>query len=133
MSRSGYREGEAPWEAALYSGAVRSAIRGKRGQMALRSMRSALEAMPNKVLITGELVEKTGEYCVLGALGASRGIDMARVDPYNYEKLSAIFDMAPAMLREIVYENDEGGWLGETPEKRWERMRNWVSSNLADP
>ena len=38
------------------------------------------------------------------------------------------FGIAPALAREIVWENDEAGWYDETPESRWKRMRAWVAS-----
>jgi len=34
------------------------------------------------------------------------------------------------MAREIVYVNDEGGDLNETPEQRFERIRKWVISKI---
>jgi hypothetical protein len=59
MSRSGYTEEcEDNWQTIRWRGAVKSAIRGKRGQAFLREMLAALDAMPEKRLIAGDLVFK---------------------------------------------------------------------------
>ena len=34
------------------------------------------------------------------------------------------------MAAEIVFMNDEGSYLAETPEQRWTRMRKWVGEQL---
>ncbi|UNY90628.1 MULTISPECIES: hypothetical protein [unclassified Pseudomonas] len=101
-------------------------------------LRDALDAMPDKRLIAEEL-EADGQYCALGALGAKRGINMKCIDPYCRESVAAAFEIAPALAAEIVFENDEypggfwgasGKWQRETPEHRWQRMRNWVEANI---
>ena len=57
MSRSGYVDDMCDeWALIRYRGAVKSAIRGKRGQAFLREMLAALDAMPEKRLISGALV-----------------------------------------------------------------------------
>lgn len=57
MSRSGYVDDMCDqWALIRYRGAVSSAIRGKRGQAFLREMLAALDAMPEKRLISGVLV-----------------------------------------------------------------------------
>ena len=62
MSRSGYSEDCDGRELIMWRGAVAAAIRGKRGQRALRELVVALDAMPAKRLITDAL-EIDGEYC----------------------------------------------------------------------
>lgn len=130
MSRSGYSDECNGWDLIRWRGAVNSALRGKRGQEALREILTALDAMPNKALAADSLVTVDGQYCTLGALGAMRGISLENIDPYDLDKVSEVFGMAPAMTREIVYENDEGSNYQETPEKRWLRMRAWVTANI---
>ena len=134
MSRSGYTDdwdyGEAQWMMIRWRGAVKSAIRGKRGQSTLKEILAAMDALPVKRLIKNDLQSKTGEFCTLGVLGNARGIDMASLDPDNREGVAAVFDTAPALAAEIFYENDECCWLDETPERRFERMRRWVASNI---
>jgi hypothetical protein len=131
MSRSGYSDdGEG---LNLWRGAVLSAIRGKRGQAFLREMLAALDALPEKRLIQGELMiypraESGLDVCSLGAIGLRRGIYMARFDPNDYETVARVLDIPEALAREIMYENDEGSyWSREVPEARFTRMRVWVA------
>jgi len=127
MSRSGYCEDLDHWEMIKWRGQVASAIRGKRGQACLREMLAALDAMPVKELIAGEL-EQDGEVCALGALGKARGVDMTTLDPEDPDGVAVVFGIAPQLAREIVYENDEHP--DRTPADRWKRMRKWIVSRL---
>lgn len=111
MSRSGYTDDygdEDPLAMGRWRAAVRSALNGKRGQAALRETLAALDAMPQKALIGESLVTPTGEFCTLGVLGAARGLDLSHVDPEDWDAVAAMLGIAPAMVREIVWENDEG-------------------------
>ncbi|RQZ17269.1 hypothetical protein DIE15_12415 [Burkholderia sp. Bp9031] len=162
MSRSGYTDEDEDGTLGLWRGAVHRAISGKRGQAALRELAAALDAMPVKSLAAESLVNEDGQFCTLGALGHARGLDMGPIDPDDWDAVAVAFNIAPAMVREIVYENDEGlypfepitfvlcgpvrPWYPEwgqhvfrkyerIPEdrlgaKRWQRMRDWVQSNL---
>lgn len=160
MSRSGYSDDCDDGLLGLWRGAVASATRGKRGQQALKEILQALDAMPVKELISDSLATSEGEYCTLGALGASRGLDMSEIDPDDWGQVSSIFNIAPALAREIVYENDEalsefyfkdveicGPMRPNWPEygsnrvsvrtpaedigfKRWQHMRNWANSQI---
>lgn len=105
MSRSGYTDDCE--NLGLWRGAVERAIRGKRGQQALKEIAAAMDAMPNKVLAADSLVTADGEFCTLGVLGAARGVDMAPLDPDDSEEVAKAFNLAPAMVKEIVFENDE--------------------------
>lgn len=131
MSRSGYSEdiwdeGNAGW---LYRGAVKSALKGRRGQAFLREMIAALDALPVKELVAWEL-EQDGAVCAIGAVGHMRGVDMSKLDPEDIDTVSGTFGIANAMAREIVYENDEGHWGSETPGARFDRMRRWIESEI---
>ena len=131
MSRSGYAtEIDDNWAHIRYRGHVASAIRGKRGQRLLRDLKEALEAMPEKRLVSKVLENDTGEVCALGAVGKLRAMDMSELDPENREEVGKAFDIAWQLAAEIVYENDEVGWYEETPEDRWKRMYRWVCNNL---
>jgi hypothetical protein len=141
MSRSGYSDCLDDWELAMWRGAVTSAIRGKRGQALLRDLRDALDSMPGKRLIAEELVTPEGDVCALGRLAEVRGLDVSEVDPEDPWQVASIFNIARALAAEIEYKNDECGndwkWTGdghkyspETPEKRWQRMRKWVDSQI---
>jgi hypothetical protein len=105
MSRSGYTDDCD--NLGLWRGAVERSIRGKRGQAALRELAAAMDAMPNKSLAAESLVTADGEFCTLGVLGQIRGVDMNPLDPEDWDSVAAAFNLAPAMVREIVYENDE--------------------------
>jgi hypothetical protein len=129
MSRAGYSDSLDRWDLIKWRGQVASAIRGKRGQTLLRALRDSLDAMPEKALITGDLINVDGEVCVLGCLAKSRGMNVDEIDPDDPESVARAFDIAPQLAREIVYENDECGW-NETPENRWKRMRAWVEKQI---
>lgn len=140
MSRSGYCDSygdDNPWDLIRYRGAVESAFRGRRGQAFLREMLAALDALPEKRLITEELAERAREtdpvqVCAIGSVGLYRGIDMSPLDPYDASSIAGVFGIAESMAREIVYMNDEGSWKSETPEQRFERMRAWIIGKIKD-
>ena len=154
MSRAGYSDYDDDFtdlELGRWRGAVRSAMRGKRGQAFLREALEALDAMPDKRLIAGELVIDgiqslivgadelcdmkgaalpMGSCCLLGAVARYRKIDVSDLCPDDIKAVAPRFNLAEAMTRELVYENDEGGDHKETPEQRWIRMRSWVASEI---
>lgn len=140
MSRSGYVDNLDTLDLGRWRGQVASAMRGRRGQELLRDLLAALDAMPSKRLIAHELIAD-GEVCALGAVGVRRGIDMTNIDPDEPCDVAAAFNVAEQLAREIVYINDEAGsgqlidgkWQPETPERRWERVREWVAKKLAGP
>lgn len=143
MSRSGYCDDvEDNWRHICWRGAVTSAIKGKRGQAFLMELAAAMDAMPVKRLVTEEL-QADGEFCTLGVVGAARNLDMSVIDPDDAEVVAEKFGLAEAMVREIVYENDEyfgsykwvdgeRKYVSETPEERWTRMRKWVDSQIKE-
>ncbi len=133
MSRSGYYEdGDDQWATICWRGAVASALRGKRGQAFLREMLAAMDALPEKKLIVGDLVDKDGCACALGTVAIARGLDVSEVDPEDYAAVAPLFGIADAMAREVMYENDECGPGHETPEHRFERVRRWIIHGLID-
>lgn len=133
MSRSGYYEFDddnSNWDSIRWSGAVKSAIRGKRGQDFLKALLEALDAMPVKELIAGEL-EKDGQVCALGALGKARGLDMSGLDPEDAGPVADTFGISKALAREIVFVNDDDfGFQSMESSKRFEAMRKWVVENI---
>lgn len=134
MSRSGYHDDIDEWALIRWRGAVKAAIRGKRGQAFLREMLAALDAMPDKRLIRSELKNEDGEVCAMGAVCAARKIDVEAVDPDCPEEVAQVMGLSEAMVREIASQNDDGFWgawtKAETPEHRWERMRAWVVNQI---
>jgi hypothetical protein len=133
MSRSGYVDDWDcdDWQAALCRGSVVRAFKGKRGQAFLKEMLATLDAMPEKRLIANDLETEDGAVCAIGSVGKARGVDMKPLDPEDAEGVAAVFGIAPSMVREIVYMNDEGGWQhDETPEARFDRVRKWIASEI---
>jgi len=145
MSRSGYTDDfgcDAEWQLIMYRGAVKSAMRGARGQAFLKELLAALDAMPEKRLIAKSFEVEDGAVCALGAVGAKRGLDMTKhntadEDGYDQgdgaESAAGELGIATAMAREIIWINDEGGpsYHGkETPEERWARVRAWVAKKI---
>jgi len=132
MSRSGYIEDIDidHWALIKWRGQVAAAIRGKRGQRLLLDLISALDSLPEKVLIAEELINADGDYCALGAVGKLRGVKMDRLDPEDAETVADAFDIAEQLAREIVYINDEHGSYDETPQERWQRVRTWAMANI---
>lgn len=144
MSRSGYTEDYDCNDRSihLYRGRVASALRGKRGQTFLKDLLVQLDAMPEKRLALSQL-EINGSVCALGVMTRARGIDASLGDRFKFsededsdqdewviDNLVAALDIAEPMVREIMFENDEGTWKHETPEDRWHRMRRWVERHI---
>ena len=133
MSRSGYSDDcDDEGRLHLWRGAVDRAIAGKRGQAFLREMAAAMDAMPEKVLITDTIVDGDGDACAIGTVALARGLDVSTIDPEDPDQVAARFGIARALACEIAYLNDEGDYsYSETPAKRWTRMRKWVDEQLA--
>lgn len=133
MSRSDYYDdGDDQWGLIRWRGAVTSAINGVRGQDFLKEMVDALDALPERRLISENLV-RTGDenlqVCAIGAVGIARRMDMSKLDPDEYDQVAERFGIASALAREIVWMNDE--WYNRvTPERRWLMMRRWAVSQI---
>lgn len=130
MSRSNYSGELDDRDLAMWRGAVKSAIRGKRGQLLLLDLLTALDAMPEKILIADALVNDEGDHCVLGVLGQKRGVALRDLDPEAPEDVAKAFGIANALACEIAYVNDEAGNYDETPQQRWIRVRAWVARHI---
>lgn len=140
MSRSGYCDDEYDWNTIRWRGAVASAIRGKRGQSFLLEMWKAMQNLPVKALIKGELEDTLDQsvshwglvevpaVCAIGAVGKARGVDMSNIDPDDHEAVAAAFGIPHSLACEIMYMNDE--WRREDPEARFARMKKWIEENL---
>ena len=131
MSRSGYLEYDDDLQLGRWRGQVASAIRGRRGQALLAELAAAMDAMPEKELITGQLIDQDGSCCTLGVVCRARGIDVEQVDQYCPEEVGALVGVAEQLAAEIAFLNDEAGCSDETPEQRWTRMRRWVGRHLS--
>lgn len=143
MSRSGYNDDcDDYWALIRWRGAVTSAIRGRRGQSFLREMATALDAMPEKKLIAHELEDPLGgEFCALGVVGHRRGLDMLSetgLDPEDTLAVAEAFGIAEALVKEIVYVNDEDYCTRSADREkqvkgRWHYVREWVELNIRRP
>jgi hypothetical protein len=91
-------------------------------------MLAALDALPERELVSDELVTDEGAVCAIGAVGRARGVDMTGIGPHTPYDVGDRFGIAEALASEIVYMNDERGPSNETPGLRWDRMRRWVAS-----
>lgn len=134
MSRSGYSDDygdDDPLALGRYRAQVMSAIRGKRGQALLRELLAALDAMPDKRLVAGEL-EADGQFCALGVVGQARGLNLATIDTYDVESLGPKFNIAEQLAREIMWVNDdhvsEHKWV---PVEIFGPLRRWDSRNTS--
>ena len=131
MGRSGYIDDcDDNWTFIQWRGAVKAAIRGKRGQAFLLEMWKAMQAPPEPKLIANDL-EAEGAVCAIGSVGKARGIDMSSIDPEDHEAVAAAFGIPHSLACEIMYLNDEAGWpRQELPEVRFERMKKWIEEHL---
>jgi hypothetical protein len=94
MSRHGYSNDCE--NVAMWRGVIASASRGKRGQVFFRALVAALDAMPEKRLVEGELQTEDGEVCALGCLGRALGRALREVDAEDWDKLGELFDISAA-------------------------------------
>lgn len=113
----------------MWRGIIASAARGKRGQAFFRALVEALDAMPEKRLVAGELEGNQGAVCALGCLGKARGVDLASVDTEDWSKLGELFDIAPQLAQEVMYVNDVD-WRRPSPEDRWKGVRDWAARQI---
>jgi hypothetical protein len=113
MSRSGYTDDcEDQWATIRWRGAVKQAIKGKRGQAFLRETLAALDAMPERSLVT-QAFEADGEFCTLGVVCKARGVAMPEVDPDEgyqddcSDEIAHALGISQALAAEIMWLNDE--------------------------
>ena len=131
MSRHGYVEDDRcdEYPLALWRGAVTSAINGRRGQAFLRELVAALDALPDKILIA-EALAADGAFCAIGSVGAARGMDMSQIDPEYPEAIAEAFGIAPALVQEIEWVNDE--YYAADQAGRWKLVRDWAVRNTRE-
>jgi hypothetical protein len=135
VSRHGYTDDyDGEDNGAMWRGMIASATRGKRGQAFFRALLAALDAMPAKRLVDGEL-EKDGDYCALGVLAKAKGAVLAGLDTTDWDSLGSLFDIAPQLAQEVMCINDESvDWTQHStecaPEERWRIVRGWVARQI---
>lgn len=139
MSRSGYGDSFHDNTIYLYRANVDRAMKGGRGQKFLRELADAMDAMPEKVLISGELIRDDGAVCAIGVICKAKSIDVSKIDIYESREVGNLVGIASCLAAEIEYINDDDfqdEWNSlkgrETPEHRWERVRAWVSEQIGE-
>lgn len=130
MSRSGYTD-DCEY-LGLWRGAVDRAIKGKRGQQFLKELVQALDEMPEKTLIHGELIDEHGDVCAIGAVCKKRNLDVSNVDIDDPRQVGKLVGISKALAAEIEYINDDDydSNYFESPERRYQRVRGWVESKI---
>lgn len=113
----------------LWPSVIQRGIQGKRGQAFLTELVDALDALPTKELITGDLVLE-GNCCALGAVALSRGTDVSWVDPLDHRGVAKALGTLYTVANEVAYQNDEMGHVDETPAQRWVRVRKWAVEQI---
>lgn len=149
-NRSNYSDyPEQNWQWICWRGAVKKAIKGKRGQAFLKELLTTLDNMPKKELIGEELVTKEGDVCAIGSVMVARGIvDASKINVRDYNAIAKVLDISEALVREIEYVNDEavddsclfyeqdGKWLrrewSDFSLERWRTVRNWVEQQITE-
>ena len=129
MSRSGYSDDCENLQ--LYRANVDRTIAGKRGQAFLREMAAALDAMPVRQLIAGEVVRDSDHVCAIGSVALARKVDVSKLDIYDGESVGQAFGITRLLANEIAFVNDDDfGYGHEVPSARWVRVRRWVDAQL---
>ncbi len=126
MSRHGYSD-ECE-NVAMWRGVIASATRGKRGQAFFRALVAALDAMPVRELVEGDLQTDEGAVCALGCLGKAKGVDLDKVDTEDWHQLGDVFNIAPQLAQEVMYVNDES--FATSTETRWKQVRDWAARQI---
>lgn len=130
MSRSGYIDDtDDIGRLNLYRAAVERSMKGSRGQKFLKDLAAEMDSMPEKILISDDLIDEEGNCCAIGVVCKARGIDVSGVDVGDPESVGSLVDISRSMAAEIEFENDcDFSYSDESPEDRWVRMRKWVDS-----
>lgn len=139
MTRLYYDDEPSPQEEGLIAGALRSAIRGKRGQRFLRDLIAALDALPSKELSAGALEdEQTGCCCAFGAVRRWRGAAAVPLwfDPMEEDlspsHLAEPFNVSETLAWAVVAANESCFSGNAEPERRrrWEEVKRWALRHL---
>jgi hypothetical protein len=140
MSRSGFHEMEDLDQDSILAsgrtqGRIASATRGARGQKFLQLALAALDGMEDKRLAGGTFgVGDGGCMCLMssiaietGRMSAFSGLAMDDGEGVCHS-LASTFDLAPVMVQDLVWNNDENAPLD--PAKRWQYMRNQIANSI---
>jgi len=123
---------------------LRRCLKGKKSLKFLEELEQCLLKLESKRLIGGNL-ERDGDYCALGSVFHSRGLDThpglnvesPDLDQIRSEKIryrdwvAAELGIKPMLASEIMYQNEEGFSVDEDPGHRYKRMLSWVQCKIA--
>lgn len=130
------------WMEGQAAGAMRSAIRGRRGQRLLRDLIAGLDALPVPELAAGSLEDpETGCVCALGAVRLQRGADAVplRFDPTDpdirWHDLAEPFDISQTLAHAVICQNEAYDRRNDeqSRRRRWLTVRGWAVRNLVSP
>jgi hypothetical protein len=124
------------------AGALRSAIRGRRGQQLLRDLVAGLDALPEPELAAGSLEDpESGCVCALGAVRLQRGphavpLSHDLTDPdVDWRDLAEPFNISEALAHAVIAANEFRDKRNDeqSRRRRWQSVRNWAVSKLITP
>ena len=134
MNRSGYvqqteanRKDYKEWRGRIKTLLCYSSVQALLGKLA-----QALDDMPVKELIAGELISGSGQVCAIGALCQSQGITHTQVKDIKLDdvhEIAALIQAPYEIVAEIEAINDEKFARDPSPAYRWRRVRDWVEKN----
>jgi hypothetical protein len=128
-----------PWMEGQAAGALRSAIRGRRGQQLLRDLIAGLDALPVPELAAGSLEDpETGCVCALGAVRLHRGADTVPLwfdpaDPdVDWRNLAKPFDISETLAHAVISANEYVDSNNDeySRRNRWKSVRAWAVNHL---
>jgi hypothetical protein len=131
-----------PWMEGQAAGALRSAIRGRRGQQLLRDLIAGLDVLPVRELAAGSLEDpETGCVCALGAVRLQRGLRAVPLsfdptDPdIDWRELASPFNISETLANAVVSQNEYCDKCNDEPSRRrrWRSVRDWAVRNLTTP
>lgn len=133
-----------PWMEGQAAGAMRSAIRGRRGQRLLRDLIDGLDALPKPELAAGSLEDpETNCVCALGAVMLQRQRNghavLLRFDPtdpdIDWRDLAEPFDISETLANAVVSTNEMYSESNSelARRRRWQYVRDWAMRNLVTP
>lgn len=160
MSRTEWDDDGGDYDYNIYGlqiGWALRALKGKKGQAALKELEAALLALPEKRLIAENFC-KEGQVCVLGALALKRRLDVGMSDGVARKDIQQTYGLDPdpeeAISRarkdlglsrmfaiEVMEQNDKttGKWIKEegryapfTPQERYEHVLAWVRMQMKE-
>lgn len=131
MSRFNYSdEEEFGGQFALWRANTERCLTGKNGQKALRDMREALLALPDKMLISDVLYDDNGLVCAVGAYGKYIGADLSKFDPEDATDEAGEAMGLPFRVAWSLVEMNDMIFDTETPEERYTKVLAWVESRI---